>query len=250
MQKISLLSTDWACKSAQKRAKKKRCFLQRARVATELPFCTPPLLVGLVGCSSHFCYLWAEGLRRDWRRTRRGGEKKSTREPIFHACLPFFFFFLLCFCLSAPPSPPPIMSRRRRCQLLQGVCVCVCVLVNKCQTFAAKNAKYFWLYTSICKEFTNAFWKKNPIYFLHAQHSSNVPDLCLSSWAAKYHASWQHCTGERERERNLFFCGREEKKMILLRLLPSKVFQPLDDAKEKRKRSSVASVARSSKMLQ
>ena len=41
--KILLISTDWARKSAPKRAK--MC-MRRARVPTELPFCRPPLVVG------------------------------------------------------------------------------------------------------------------------------------------------------------------------------------------------------------
>ncbi len=43
MQKILSISTDWACKSAPKRAK--TC-VQCARTPTELPFCLPPLVVG------------------------------------------------------------------------------------------------------------------------------------------------------------------------------------------------------------
>ena len=71
---ILLPSTDGACKSAPKRAKTR---MQRVLIPTELPFCIPPLVVGL-----------AFGKRRNFLSRYFSGGKKSVSTY-------FTFFFLL-----------------------------------------------------------------------------------------------------------------------------------------------------------
>ena len=102
MQKILLISTDWACKSAP--STQKTC-MQRVRIPTELPFCVPPLVVGCT--KSNF----TDSLQQIWCLLCFSASSLSSLLLLYYRSLTSFMHNI-----TFPPLPPSSSSPFIVCQ--------------------------------------------------------------------------------------------------------------------------------------